>query len=86
MNLPVIEVGSLPSSVEMVDLSQDLTIDNMEDMRILEKHQDTTKPLPGLKITQEGGLVISTAARRKILEMALGQSVSNFYRTFSYVF
>ena len=86
MNLPVIEVGSLPSSVEMVDLSQDLTIDSMEDIRILEKHQDTRKLSPGLKMTQEGGLVISTAARRKILEMALGQSVSNFYRTFSYVF
>ena len=77
MNLPVIEVGSLPSSVEMVDLSQDLTIDNMEDIRILEKHQDTRKLSPGLQMTQEGGLVISTAARRKILEMALGQSVSN---------
>ena len=41
-------------------------------------------PSEGSKGTKDrGGLVISAAARKKILEMALGQSVSTFLNSIS---
>ena len=107
------------SSVEMVDLTQDLTSNTMDtgvlnhkqqarrglnraqvicakenmtaipsegskgskDRSLVINAKDNVGALPGgLQESglQDGSLVISAAARKKILEMALGQSVSTF--------
>ena len=108
------------SSVEMVDLTQDLTSNTMEDTGVLNHKQQARRGLNRAQVIsakenmtaeqsegskgskdmslvinakdnvgalsvglQESGLqdrslVISAAARKKILEMALGQSVSTF--------
>ena len=91
--------SSSSSSVEMVDLTQDLTADAMEDTGIQNKQQPkrmkekalasgglqgaqeeeeclVSLPASSFEATQERGLVISAAARKMILQMALGQSVS----------
>ena len=81
------------SSVEMVDLTQDTCILNKQQARRvndkaqsggLKGAQEMVKSAknnmvkPSEDGEQERGLVISAAARKKILEMALGQSVSTF--------
>ena len=108
----MVEVGS-SSSVEMVDLTQDFTVNQIDEETNIKKKQraselperrkETLKP--GLAIdpakgfskglqrsaveidpgksfskgTLKSNLVISPAAKKKILEMALGQSVSTFH-------
>ena len=106
----MIDVGS-STSVEMVDLTQDLTVNQIdEETNIKEKQRPIPKRRketlkPGLAIdpakgfskglqrsaveidpgkrfskgTLKSNLVISPAAKKKILEMALGQSVSTFH-------
>ena len=106
----MIDVGS-SSSVEMVDLTQDSTenqIDEQTNIKekkraIPERRKETLKPGlaidpakgfskglqrsaveidPGKRFskrTLKPNLVISPAAKKKILEMALGQSVSTFH-------
>ena len=106
----MIDVGS-STSVEMVDLTQDFTVNQIdEETNIKEKQRPIPKRRketlkPGLAIdpakgfseelqrsaveidpgksfskgTLKSNLVISPAAKKKILEMALGQSVSTFH-------
>ena len=85
--------------MEMVDLTQDLTVNTMEDTGMLNRQQGkrpkdnappsgglqgaheeglVSLPAGGFEAPQERGLVISDAARKMILQMALGQSVSTF--------
>ena len=94
-----VEIDPFSSSVEMIDLTQDLTVNTTQDTGMLNRQQgkrpkDNAPPSGGLQgaheeglvslpaasfeTTQERGLVISPAARKMILQMALGQSVSTF--------
>ena len=112
----MIDVGS-STSVEMVDLTQDFTVNQIDEetnikgkqRAIPERRKETLKP--GLAIdpakgfskglqrsaveidpgksfskgTLKSNLVISPAAKKKILEMALGQSVSTLHHSMSLV-
>ena len=110
--MPVIDVGS-STSVEMVDLTQDYTVNRKDEetnikekqrsIELPERRKETLKsdlaidPAKGFskglqrsaveidrgktfsKGTLKSNLVISRAAKKKILEMALGQSVSTLH-------
>ena len=77
--------SSSSSSVEMVDLTQDWTVNTKEKALLAsgglqgaEEEEEGLVSLPAssFEATQERGVVISAAARKMILQMALGHSVS----------